>query len=805
MRNKILIAIGLVGLMVSCIEEVDINNPIPTPGQEIQFSADLGSPKTRTLYGAESDGAVKVNWVNGDLISVYGTTCAVKQAEYSVKVSTAATPNGTGQNYADDLTKTGAAGVQWGEETTADFYAVYPSVSGNITPTTDGNGVVVPASIATQQYNEFVVNGNVIQGVPYNAATKAYGMDNALMYACTPGAASTDESGNPKKVDLRFKPYSTVLKFTIPSWVGETGSDLATNATGKKIIVNAITLQAPKSIAGTFGLHIFNDGTAEATDGTSKSISILPTATLEWEYNKSLEFSIFTIPVDGLSVTGDWTVTVDIANDTPRKFKLTPTVASSAKLVAGQIHEINVPSGFSIASEWEYSTDSWLTTVPRNVYISDLSLPGAWYATDSGYQGSIGLGSDSNSNAIDDGLEALYSKGVRAFNVDCRLTLKAGLNNNDYASNRKYQDKETHVTDGTLVLCCAGTEQHSGTVAGNTISSNGTTVEAALKSLGKLAADNPDEYIEVILTIAQKPKTVNYLFASGTVYGTVNAKMVLTAIANTLNISDVKQYLYGNLPGEKITPETTIDDVKGKVIVKVNVNSSDANIRTWNLSAPMLVSEGSMAEEADNAKYITTGNFSSMNEPAMYWSNNYVTDETNAGYMNYYYHHAQNTTDKNGFPSVDDRKEAIKSILSQSYSIYKNNTHDAMFQLGIGGWTSDNDNGKTNLSSQLKPYVLSIINSMLSGGETAATDGNKYQPAPVGAVLMNHATAGTTHSTKDLIDAIIKLNGKYFLNSDPDTPAWPSIPGGGNEENEQKDPNQDHGGGNQEEEEQPEV
>ena len=212
-----------------------------------------------------------------------------------------------------------------------------------------------------------------------------------------------------------------------------------------------------------------------------------------------------------------------------------------------------------------------------------------------------------------------------------------------------------------------------------------------------------------------------------------------------------------------------------------------------------------MAEEADNAKYITTGNFSSMNEPAMYWSNNYVTDETNAGYMNYYYHHAQNTTDKNGFPSVDDRKEAIKSILSQSYGIYKNNTHDAMFQLGIGGWTSDNDNGKTNLSSQLKPYVLSIINSMLSGGETAATDGNKYQPAPVGAVLMNHATAGTTHSTKDLIDAIIKLNGKYFLNSDPDTPAWPSIPGGGNEENEQKDPNQDHGGGNQEEEEQPEV
>ena len=545
----------------------------------------------------------------------------------------------------------------------------------------------------------------------------------------------------------------------------------------------------------TFGLHIFNDGTAEATDGTSKSISILPTATLEWEYNKSLEFSIFTIPVDGLSVTGDWTVTVDIANDTPRKFKLTPTVASSAKLVAGQIHEINVPSGFAIESEWTYSTDSWLTTVPRNVYISDLSLPGAWYATDSGYQGSS--------------LEDQYKAGIRAFNIDCRLSLSAGKNISDYDgnTNRQYQDVFSHsnVKDTTiLTLACAGTEKEKRnkvfgyeTTPTGEMESIGLTVKQALIRLGGFAAANPNEYIQVILTISQKPKTIDSVTGNDYVFSTVNPKMVLRAITIVLNDPDVSQYLYGANDGEAITPNTTIDDVKGKVVVKVNLNSSDANLRSWNLSAPMLISEGSMAEKADADRNITVGNFSSMNGPAMYWSNTYVTDQTNEGYMNYYYHHAQNTTGNGGFPTVANRKTAIQDILSKSYSIYKNNTHDAMFQIGIGGWTSDNDNGngKTNLSSQLKPYVLSIVNSMLSGGQTAADDGNYYQPAPVGAVLMNHATAGTTHSTQALIDAIIKLNGKYFLNNDPNKPAWPSIPGGGNEENPQPDPNQGGNGG----------
>ena len=782
MRNKILIAIGLVGLMVSCIEEVDINNPIPTPGQEIQFSADLGSPKTRTLYGTESDGAVKVNWVNGDLISVYGTTCAVKQAEYSVKASTAATPNGTGQNFADDLTKTGAAGVQWGEATTADFYAVYPSVSGDITPTADGNGVVVPASIATQQYNEFKVNGNVIQGIPFSANTKAYGMDNALMYACTPGAVSTDESGNPKKVDLRFKPYSTVLKFTIPSWEGK---DNFKPSASSKIVVKSITLKAPANIAGNFKLTIHNDGTASAAPGSSSAISIVPAGNLEWGYGKTLEFSVFAIPLseqnlsdvitdDNGEVVAKWEVAIEVENDNAKRFTLTPKDAQKANLAMGEIHKLNLSSGFKTDAEWEYSPESWLTTVPRNVYISDLSLPGAWYATDSGYQNGT--------------LAQQYAAGIRAFNIDCRLTLRPGVS----IGGNTYADNSVHVSDSaysnandvatygphTLVLACAGTEEakrNYGIFTADNIASIGKTVKQSLIELGALAASNPNEFIEVILTVSQKPKT-----QSQYTYGTVNPKMVLTSIAQILNDSDVNKYLYGGVEGEAITPNTTINDVRGKVIVKVNVNTSDEYIKSYNIAAPMLVSEGSMAtSELDNGAYvkgeIVEGVFDKMNEPEMYWSNNYPADGKKIATMNYYYHQAQATT---GDVTIDKRKAAIDAILSESYNIYNQNTHDAMFQLGIGGWTgAENSEDKNDLSRNLNPYVYGIINSMLTG---TAYNNKTYTPAPVGAVLMNFATS-TENSTPELIKAIIDLNGKYFLNSDTTKPAWPTDGSGSGE------------------------
>lgn len=807
MKNRIFAAIASMLLMVSCLEEPSFNNVEPTPGHDVAFSARMSNPETKTLYGVEvsdEDGkSVKLKWVHDDKITVYGTTCAEgrKQAEYAVKtyVKTTnedgttnitddiliATPNTSdGQNFADDLVKTGAAGVQWGDVSPSDFYAIYPSVKDGAFTTIENvnDCVYVKTSIGTTQYLSFNQTATAYQGIPYDNATKKYGMNNAIMYACTPGQTPEEAT-----IDLAFIPFSTVLKFSIPTWYGKTGSNLHQQETGKSLIVKSIKLTAPKKVFGEFSLQLKNDGTASVlsgTEGTSDEVTIIPSEQLKWEYGKSLEFSVFAIPLPEVPMLG-WKVAIDFittsatnqTSEITKTFTLKNTVN---ELEVGQIHNVALKEGFPVDAVFTPSPETWLETVPRNVYISDLSLPGSWYALDPGYQ--------------DGTLQDQYNAGIRAFNIDSRLTIAEGINVDDsnIGSNHQYKDVESHVTDGTLVLVCAGTEvlgEKNGylgslvKVPTGTVENVGTTVKQALIQLGELASLNKKEYIEVIITVAQKPK--DWSSSRGHyVYGTVNSKMVLNAISRVLNDSDVKPYIYGGRTGEKITPETTLNDVLGKIVVKVNINTIDTNIRNWKYSAPMLISEGSMAEEdgtTDN--FISAGVFNKMNKPLMYWNNVYIdgynTDETPThkdGAMYYYYHQAQNTSGSGNYPTVNNRKMAILDVLTNSYSIYKNNTHDAMFQLGIGGWTSDGSTGKTNLSSQLKPYVYNIINSMLKGVGYDPGDGGGarvFDPAPVGAVLMNHATAGETHNTQDLIDAIIELNGKYFLNRDEDKPEWP--------------------------------
>ncbi|MBE6232409.1 MAG: hypothetical protein E7117_08625 [Bacteroidales bacterium] len=792
MKIRIISAISCIFLMASCVEEAYVDTYYPTSGNEVMFSAELGMPQTRTIYGEDSDDAtsIKISWSDADLISVYGTTCAVKQAEYAVKPAT----NDNGDSYAESLTKTGAAGVQWGS-TVSDFFAIYPSVGSS--DITVANGVAsFKTSIDAQQYNVFAKTGKTWQGVPFDAANNISSMTNNIMYAYTPGVAPTDENGNPTTVNLRFKPFTTVLKFKVPTWTPSTISpNFETEPTGKSIQVTKITLTAPDgvAVAGDFTLHVSKDSegndvvTASAANNSTNTNTIViePQSPITWLYGEELEFSMFTIPLSGLTV-GGWSVTIhtsdayDVIIDSERHqsngdktFKLAPSSTSAtdsngntynpAALAAGKIHKVNIAKGFGVYDIWTYNQATWMKSIPRNVYIADLSLPGSWYACDSGYQ--------------DGSLADQYAAGIRSFNIDCRLTLKVGENVANYDNNGTailgdmvYVDNTAHAKDGTLVLACSGTETNSFTVSWSGrvyyISSIDKTVKQALIEIGKLTKDNPEEYTEVIITVAQKPKSNDALLADNCVYGTVNAEMMYTAITNVLNDAEVIPYLYT----DRITPNTTLGDVKGKVVVKVNMNTENSNLSTWNIAAPALFSEGTMAESADAGRYIKQANFTTMNSPAMFWSNSFNPTAGNA--MIFHYHQAQNTTGTSPFPTVANRKAAIESILSQSYAEYSSNGHNGWYQLGIGGWTDDSDEGKEALSKELKPYVYGIINSMLTG---TAYNGKTYKPAPVGAVLMNHSTA-TTNNTADLIKAIIDLNGAYFLNRDENQEAWPTAP-----------------------------
>ena len=780
--KKILFAvIGIVCLMTSCSKDDFTENQInPNSGKEVNFGMTIDAV-TRTLYGSESTDGTKnpIYWVHGDNITIYGVDCAVgrNQADYAVSTegvdAEGKTVINTTQNYATALNKTGDYGVQWGDKTSSDFFAVYPKVEAGAFKKNNDGSVTVRTKVNKTQNVRFEYNEakNTWVGTHYSGTlAEGNSMTDAVMYAITPNAQSTAS-----QVDLRFTPYSTVLRFTFEGFsvakaAGSNEIDLTS-----EISINRIVLSAPnKYISGEFDMTLDNKKKVSSdisdTSKASGEIIILPNQ-LPLKSKQKLQFDIFTIPQEGAVMPGTkdvWAVTfeTDKGNIVYNLQPLKNGEPTDAPLQIAQIHKINIPERH-IVTDFEIPAKTWIRYIPRNVYLSELSMPGAWYATDSGYQTKS--------------IAEQYAIGVRAFHIDCRLTISAGNNISDYDDpSRQYKDVESHATnESILTLACAGSETEGRniiSIPNGKMSSISKTVKQALIETINLVKENESEFIEVILSVSNKPKTVNSITGNDYIFGTVNPKMMLAAFNKVINEiateAATKDYIY---TGE-ITPNTTINDVLGKIVVKINMNCTEENLKTWagtyiSTNTPALFSSASMSDTATDL--IALGNFSSMNSPSMFWGKNQTSSDAP---MTFHYHQCQKTT---GSPTVDTRKDAVWDVIKKATEVYENNKHNALFQIGIGGWTDDNDTGKRNLSATLNKLVYDIINAKLNREEYEYTksDGTKEKavltPSPVGAVLMNFVNDGTTGNTQNLIDAILEMNTKFKLNRDTNKDAWP--------------------------------
>lgn len=810
MRTKFIFIIGVVCLLTSCVKEgFEDFTPTPTPGKEVVFSANINgsSAATKTTYGEEQGNKSPIYWVHGNCVSVYGSTCSMNQAEY--KVSTAKideSGNDTGtpatmQNYASALRKTGAAGVQWGSEGTSDFYAVYPSTSHGFSDILDAErnviGATVRTSISKEQKVKFVLNGNTWSGVHYDNDLDNPNWKDAVMYACTVGAKSTDENGNPAEVKLRFKPFSNVLRFNFAGYEAVDANGDPNIEWSSLVYVSKITLTAPNTkIAGDFNLNIYKDldengeetgtGTAAAVNnddivgsGSSNSITVIPNY-LPLSNVQNVVFDIFTIPSDAvMSKENPWTVTLETTSGI-FTYKLIPKIIvndvptqSDVKLKAGLIHKVAIPE-LKIKKAFEIPANNWIRYIPRNTYLSEISMPGAWYATNSDYQGSVTL-------------ETMYNQGIRAFNIDCRMTApKDSWNEKSAFIVGTYYELKSNPT---YVLQCAGSETLEGiNVLGGTYVSSvatGLTVESQLEAISKEIKEN--EFVMVVLTIAEKPKDLSGILSgnSKTFGNNVNPSNVMAAIKSILDSkgSSLKVFGYRDKDkGKVLNSNTTVNDVLGSMIIKINVNvdqdvlksedgivTSGVDLSSYGMSN-VLLCEGSMASEqkytasGDASSYpnVVLGSFTDMNEADLYWGSK-ITDPG----MTYYYHQAQLTTSSttassgSTTPSLYDRQQAIDKIIDQSKSIYSRNLHNALFQLGLGGYIESNGENRKIVAETLNQYVLEKVKAKLA-----------TTPSPIGMVLMNFCT-DATYKGPELTKAILEMNHKFTLNSDPDVEEWP--------------------------------
>ncbi len=726
--NYILLAV-MAFATVSCNnEELTPDKPTAERGDEVQFGLSLGNPETKTVYGDETGNVFPIYWVNEDKVQIFSPQCldGRRSAEYKVAVS------GTQQNYADALTKTGDIGVQWSswgdnEGELYSFYSLYPS--GNYNLSADGTKA---ENIVINYSQNIVVNGDVIKS----------DMEDCLMYA------SKDKVKRGETVNLTYNPISTVVYVTLKVAAG-------TGTTTNEYTIQSISLVADQDIAGTFSLKVadgsfFEFVAGKASSTVSAQIASSATGGFHTISNgESLSVPLFIAPISNPNVK-NWKVQV-VANNTT----YTKTLNIDKVLKPGEIHKITLPELSATSTEWQ--EENWMQNIPRNVYLSEVSLPGSWNSLNPEFQG------------ISPTIAAQYSAGVRAFHLDTRWASTASASSgflvDDYyrLANLNSTNMYLSIADGT-----GGYHVRDGNTAlanskGQIAKQNNTSFSDYLSQITSKVSGS--EYMVLICSFAQGS------FEDASVTGKTWLQAVSDACAANSEVYDAS----------KITNNTLVGDVLGSVIVIVNTLapiSSDTslpkNSKCLFMYLPSALSSSHFPTTGYNKDYLwNSKDIISSSGIAVYNSQTQIT-ATSASTEGY-------DTDRGYAPSISQRTTVLNNILTWSKENYNktNYSHDMWIYLGLGGYQMNNNSNQVSgshsvIAKEYNNWINDKINEM--GTEV---EGEIVPYYPVGITLLNFTTDNTTNissvanstlTTVDVVKNILLLNNKYRLQYNPDYP-----------------------------------
>ena len=715
--NYILLS-ALAFASASCInEELNPDQPTAETGDEVKFGLSLGDPKTRTVYGDETDhNTFPIYWIDGDKVQVFSPQCLEgrRSAEYKVILpSDVANPY-----YAEDLAKTGEYGVQWGNNETADFYSLYPS--GNYTLSSDGTKAENITINYTQSIN---VNGDIVKS----------DMEDCLMYA--KNTAVTRGS----VVKLHYDPISTVVMVTLKVAENAFGTD------AESFTVQSISLIAPDGtdIAGTFSLNISNGtfgGFAEGKSSNTIISQIVNSSTGGFHTlsnGKSITIPLFLAPAAYSSVE-KWKVQV-VANGNT----YTKTLNINKALEPGQIHKITLPELKPATTEWDVS--KWMTYIPRNVYLSEVSIPGSWNSINPDFQDVGSTDSETIANQ--------YAQGVRAFHLDTRW--KAS-----YSWSFFQKVIGLGVADGGDV----GSSGSSIVTSGDKYMRGDDTplVEDIISQLVSYIKTTPEEYMVLVCSFAQS--SINHEGSNGYWYGEISA---------ICNKDAYKDYI---VDATKIDSNTLVGDVLGKILVIVNMQESISNTTTLPSGSRCMFTY--MPSELESTRFDSSSNETLLknNSDNLWYSG---TTATTSG-LTMYNNQAQITSstgsgishDRGYAPSVTERSAVLNGILNWSKSNYntENYAHDKWVYLGLGGYQVS-EGGDAGAVSGSYSTIASTYNTWINGkvtemGTTPSGQTTAVPYYPVGIVLMNYV-----NDYASTVKNILLLNNKYRLQYDSSKPS----------------------------------
>lgn len=726
---------------VSCIDEIG-NTDIPTAetGDEVQFGLSLPDAKTRTVYGDVTGDAFPIYWVDGDKVQIFSPQASEgrNNAEYKVTL-----PSGVvNPNYAEDLVKTGSYGVQWGKGYTYtvdntehtgvhDFYSIYPS--GQYEFAEDENYDIWAKGVEISS----------IQNMDYLSTGLVYAMNNCLMYAYTPKV----DMG--QVANLNYKPLSTVLWFTLSA--AELGDVQGFHILGITLEANNTT----KHIAGSFDINISAGKLEFAKLSGSNKINAMiydKSAGQEVAYTLpvggTISFPIFLAP-DDFDING-WKIIINTDLGT-----YTKTLATESKeLKAGQIHKIVLPK-LSSTKDWDVS--QWMTYVPRNVYLSEVSIPGSWNSLNSDFQGT------------GTSIQTQYDNGVRAFHLDTRWSTSQSKNFlgilglDDVDQSKVYLS----VADGGGGFHIRKTNWNlTSTSYGQMMNPNNPSFETRLGEVVKNVKD--DEYMIVFCSFAQG--SFNDTAKTGKTW-----MQAISDACNTINSSSDSSLSGRIYDGNKLTSNTLVGDVLGKVIVIVNCESAVSGETLPENSKCVFVN---IPNNLTQAYFPTTG----FKSDALYSSTDAIDITMAVSQAQITSSTGSSITEgeRGYYPSFTERTNVVKNILDWSKTNYgtDNYSHNKWIYLGLGGSTASSRSsaGDSGTAVDVLTEYSTLIDNTISAMQ--GTDDAPFYP--VGIVYMNYTVpksysvtsnnTTTYYSSSETVKNILMLNNKYRLQYDSTKP-----------------------------------
>lgn len=729
MKKIFYLGIALAACLSSCSDDSLDNgktvvNPVQT-GDEIIFGSSLSDNtdmESRTVYGDRTTTGVPVYWEDdgSDEIAIFcnqASQPANHLVHYKVMPETEDL-NKDGKpdkHQAASVTKvnTAEAGLQWGDpDTEHRFYAFYPASAVKGSTEENATGQITANIPVTQQVQEWREGTFDTSDSEFKGKKVYFGlpnMDYAYMYAyqaVTPSEVSKDEA-----IDLNFKNLVTVLDITVQGPTSGT-------ATITNINVDAIDGEKP-ILTGDFTCNIRNASTGATATCT-------PVGSFNEErgrisipcYDKKTGRFIQLGPEDLLNVKA-YIIPQNIENTvTQRTLRVTVSMLNgapcrktlnTADVTPQKINRVILPK-LEVGG-----TNYWMSSLDPDIYVSELSIPGSKFSV---------LTSENGASRVYQNydIDKQFEDGVRAFIFQTSTIGHWGWGFN---------------YDGLYVVC----------------ENKNKPVMKLSEAIGKIASHldycegvgKENEFAFVMLTYSSGDKPV---LDDNEQYWIEKLRDEVNKIASTAA---------NRIYTDEITPNTTIDDVKGKIILKANYNSQNMIANYCSTTAPIMftwwkdaygpeVSEGVYYQEVYNGMPMDWG------KPV--W---YLQSTAN---LRWYYQEVT-SVGSGQEATTQEKKESIQNLFRKSVDLYKNDTsHKTWFMNDLGGYYSDSGD----------------INGRGTGIEALAIDMNQMgvdelqdraENAGLGLVFMNFADkqsdSGAKYKSDWLIQTLIDNNFKFAL------------------------------------------